>query len=127
MSKLTGGATADTGAVQKALAGILGKGDAPDIAGLLAAFQSGGLESAVKSWLGNGENEPISKEQIKGAVDGEKLTQLASALGTDEDTALSGLKDAVPEMVDKASPDGSLLDSIGGLAGAAKLVKGLMG
>ena len=127
MSKLGGGAGANTGAVQKALGSLLGKGDSPDISSLLSGLQSGGLEGVVNSWLGDGDNEPISADQLKGAVDGEKLTELASALGTDEETVLSGLQDAVPEMVDKSSSGGSLLDSIGGIAGAAKLAKGLLG
>jgi len=127
MSKMSGGANADTGAVQNALGSLLGDGDKPDIGSLLNGLQSGGLGDVAKSWLGDGDNQPISADQIKGAVDGNKLSQLASALGTDEGSVLSGLQDAMPQMVDKASSGGSLLDSIGGLGGAAKLAKGLLG
>ena len=40
-------------------------------------------------------------------------------------TALSGLEQTVPQVVDKSSEGGSLLDSIGGIEGALKIAKGL--
>ena len=126
MSKL-GNAGVDSNAVQTALGSLLGNGDSPDIAGLLSSLQSNGMGDIAKSWLGDGSNEAISAEQVKNVVDGSKLSQLASVLGTDESSVLSGLQDAMPQMVDNASSGGSLLDSIGGLSGAAKLAKGLLG
>jgi uncharacterized protein YidB (DUF937 family) len=126
MSKLSSSG-ADSNAVQNALGSLLGNGDSPDIAGLLNNLQSGGLGDIAKSWLGDGANASISAEQVKNVVDDNKLSQLASVLGTNESNVLSGLQEAMPQMVDKASSGGSLLDSIGGLGGAAKLAKGLLG
>lgn len=127
MSKLGGGANADSGAVQNALGSLLGNGEAPDIGSLLSGLQSGGLGDIAKSWLGDGDNAPISADQLKNVVDGSKLSELASVLGTDEGSVLSGLQEAMPQMVDKASSGGSLLDSIGGISGVANLAKGLLG
>lgn len=127
MSKMSGGANVDSNAVQSALGSLLGSGDSPDIAGLLSGLQSGGLGDVAKSWLGDGDNTPISADQVKGLVDENKLSQLASALGSDKGSVLSGLQEAMPQMVDKASSGGSLLDSIGGIGGASKLVKGFLG
>lgn len=127
MSKLGGGAQqADNNAIQSALGSLLGAGNSLDIAGLVNSLQSGGLGDVAKSWLGDGANEAISPEQIKQVVDGEKLNQLAAVAHTDEGSILSALQDAMPQMVDKASSGGSLLDSIGGLAGAANLAKGFL-
>jgi len=120
------GANADESVVQNALGGLLGGGDSPDIGGLVSGLQSKGLGDIAGSWLGDGDNSPISTDQLKSVVDGDKLSQLASLLGSDEGSVLSGLQDAMPQMVDKASSGGSLLDSIGGLGGAAKLAKGLL-
>ncbi len=125
MSKLVGGTT-DSSLVQNALGRFLGTGDTFDIASLVSGLQSGGLGEIVQSWLGDGENAAISADQLKGAVDGNKLKELASALGTDEGSVLAGLQEAIPQVVDKASSGGSILDSIGGLAGAAKLAKDLL-
>jgi hypothetical protein len=41
--------------------------------------------------------------------------------------AAGGLSDALPQMVDKASSDGSLLDSIGGVSGALGMASKLFG
>jgi len=120
------GGNADASAVQNALGGLLGDGDGPDIGSLVSGLQSKGLGDVAGSWLGDGDNSPISADQLKSVVDGNKLSQLSSLLGTDEGSVLSGLQDAMPQMVDKASSGGSLLDSIGGLSGAANLAKGLL-
>ncbi len=124
MSKI-GNNQADPGAVQNMLGSLLGAGDSLDITGLLGSLQSGGMGDIVQSWLGDGANAPISAEQVKNVIDESKLSQLASMLQTDENTVLSGLQDAVPQMVDNASSGGNLLDSIGGISGAANLAKGL--
>lgn len=126
MSKLGGSGQANSSAVQSALGSLLGGGDSLDMAGLVNSLQSGGLGDIAKSWLGDGSNEAISTNQIKEVVDKDKLSQLASAADTDENSILSALQDAMPQMVDKASSGGSLLDSIGGLAGAANLAKGFL-
>ena len=127
MSKLGGGTNTDSDTVQNALGSLLGDGEMPDIGGLLSGFQSNGLGDIAKSWLGDGDNAPISTNQLKNVVDGNKLSKLASVLGTDEGSVLSGLQEAMPQMVDKASSGGSLLDSIGGISGVANLAKGLLG
>ena len=127
MSKLSSGTNADSSAVQNALGSLMGSGETPDIGSLLSGLQSGGLGDIVKSWLGDGDNAPISADQVRNVVDGNKLSKLASVLGTDEGSVLSGLQEAMPQMVDKASSGGSLLDSIGGISGVANLAKGLLG
>ena len=114
MSKSDGGVNADSSTVQNALGSLLGNGETPDLGSLLSGLQSGGLGDVAKSWLGNGDNALISVDQLKNVVDGKKLSKLASVLGTDEGSVLSGLQEAMPQMVDKASSGGSLLDSIGG-------------
>ena len=57
----------------------------------------------------------------------DKVAEFASKLNVDEDTAVSGLADMLPQMVDKSSSGGSLLDSVGGVGGlmgmAGKLFK----
>ena len=126
MSKLGGNAQGNSSAIQAALGGLLGNGDSPDMAGLVNSLQSGGLGDIAQSWLGDGDNAAISADQIKNVVDSNKLSDLAAAAGTDENSILSGLQEAMPQMVDKASSGGSLLDSVGGLAGVASLAKGFL-
>ena len=52
--------------------------------------------------------------------------RFADKLGLDQDTALEGLKGAVPEMVDKASAGGTL-ESLGGVGGVMGMAGKLFG
>ncbi len=83
------------------------------------------MANIVSSWLGDGENEAVSTEQI-GNIFGEgKIAELASALNIDSTTATEGLSDVLPQLVDKSSSDGSLLDAAGGLDGLLGMAKKL--
>ncbi|MEM7570437.1 MAG: YidB family protein [Pseudomonadota bacterium] len=124
MQQLGGGAQAQSeGAVQSALGSLIGNGESMDLAGLVEKAQQGGLGDLASSWLGDGANAQLTAEQAQSMVDDGDLGNLASALGTDKSSVLNGLKDVLPQLVDKGSSGGSLLDSIGGLEGAASLAK----
>ena len=122
-SKLGGQAGVNSDAISGVLKKLIGEGNDLDIAGLMAGLQSGGLASIAASWLGDGKNDSISGDQLKELLGGEKVAAAAAELGTDEQTLLGGLSDAVPGMVDKASSGGSLLDAVGGLGGAMDMAK----
>lgn len=124
-SNLGGQGGQNTEALSGILQKLVGNGDQLDIAGMVSAMQSGGLASVVGSWLGDGSNEAVSGEQIRTVLDGDKVTAAAAGLGTDENTLLAGLSRALPEMVDRSSSGGSLLDAIGGLGGAMNMAKKL--
>ncbi|HHJ20698.1 MAG TPA: DUF937 domain-containing protein [Gammaproteobacteria bacterium] len=124
MSKLGGNASAD--GLSSVLGNLLGGGDSGSgggLSSLMSAMQEKGLGSIAESWLGDGDNEEISTDQVKDIVGSDKIAEMASQLNTDENSLLSGLKDALPQMVDKSSSGGSLLDSIGGLDGALGMAK----
>jgi uncharacterized protein YidB (DUF937 family) len=57
----------------------------------------------------------------------DKISEFASKLGLSNEEAAGGLSEALPQMVDKASSGGSLLDSIGGISGAVGLAGKLFG
>ena len=115
----------DSATVASALSALLGDGQGNiDLASLASKMASSGeLGSLVSSWLGDGANAAISAEGILGLLGEGKVADFAASLGTDTGSAASGLADVLPQMVDKASSGGSLLDSVGGvggLMGAAK-------
>jgi len=106
--------------IQQALAGLMpGDGNSVDLQALIAGMQGGGLGALAESWLGDGGNRGIDAGQLLSMFGGERIERFAGQLGVDRDTAVAGLQDAVPEMVDKASSGGTL-DALGG-------VEGLMG
>ncbi len=98
-----------------------------DIGDILNKMNGGGLGDVAKSWLGDGQNAPISNENVTEIFGRDKLSDFANQLGLSEDEAVGGLQDALPHMVDKSSIGGSLLDSIGGISGALKIANQIFG
>lgn len=125
-SKLSGGQSG--GDVTSALSGLMGdsKGGL-DIGSLVSKMQGSDLAGMASSWLGDGGNDAISADQVQNLLGDEKVAQFASQMNVDKDTALSSLSEVLPQMVDKSSSGGSLLDSVGGLGGlmgmASKFLK----
>ena len=112
--------------IEAAMGSLLGggqQGGGLDIGNLVSGMQAKGLGDVASSWLGDGENASISPDQLKDVLGQDKIAAAAEQLGTDEGSLLDGLKDALPQMVDKSSSGGSLLDSVGGLGGVANMAK----
>jgi uncharacterized protein YidB (DUF937 family) len=87
---------------------VLEKTQYHDINGLVAALQKGGLGPQVQSWLGNGANMPITEDQLKAILGNSQLQDFARQLGLPVDATLKILAQYLPELVDKASPNGTL-------------------
>ncbi len=127
--------------IASALMGLFGNGQSTQAGGLaglasmVTGLQSSGnpdLMSMVSSWLGAGSNAPVSNNQLTQIFGNDKITAFAQQLGISPEKALSGLQAAVPGVVDKASPAGSLdlgglLDAVGGVSGAIGLASKLFG
>jgi len=112
-------------AVGDVMNSLIGGGNTMDIGGLVNGLKDKGLGNVAESWLGDGANADISIDQLKDVLGQQGVTEAAAKLGTDEGSLLNGLKDALPQIVDKASSGGSLLDSIGGVGGLAGMAKKL--
>ena len=128
-SSLSGdaGSQLDIEAIGSALSGLTEGSGQLDIGSILENLNSGGLGDIASSWLGDGANERISPEQISEVIGPDKMSDFASKLGLGMDEAAGGLSDALPQMIDKASSGGSILDSIGGIEGAIDLAGKLFG
>lgn len=88
-----------------------------DISSIMENLNAGGLMSLAQSWLGDGDNEPVSGEQITNILGSDKISAFASQLGLSEDQAIGGLQEAVPSIIDQVSSGGSLMDMAGSLLG----------
>lgn len=118
----------DIGDITSALSGLLSDGDGNvNISSLVSNMDAGDLISLASSWLGDGDNSPISASQLMGLLGNDKIAEFASQLGLSEDKAVEGLQEAIPNIVDKSSSSGSLLDSVGGISGAIGLASKLFG
>lgn len=118
----------NAGGMMEALSGLT-SGEGLDLGGIMEKLKAGGLGDQVDSALGDGENQEISAEQLKGALGEEEIANVASKLGVDADTAASQLSDVLPGLMDKASSGGNLLESFtgGGAGGLLNMAKGLLG
>jgi uncharacterized protein YidB (DUF937 family) len=90
------------------IASILDKTDIGGLQGIVARLAAAGLDRQVESWLGDGRNLPITTEQLRSALDGEQVRQVALEFGLPIDAALKILADQLPGVVDQTSPHGSL-------------------
>ncbi len=122
----------DSNVLQEALGGLLSNSegglDLGNIMSALTSDEGGGLASIVSSWIGSGDNASIDGSQLSNLLGSDAISSFADKLGIDTDTALSGLSDALPNMVDQATPEGSsMLDSVGGLDGLMGMAGKLFG
>ena len=80
-----------------------------DLNGLVVALEKGGLGPQVQSWLGNGQNMPITADQLKAVLGNAQVQDFARRLGLPVDEVLKMMAQYLPEIVDKASPNGVLV------------------
>ena len=113
----------DSSGIMEALTGIT-SGNGLDLGGIAEKLKAGGLADQVSSWMGDGENESVSGDQITNALGAEKVNEMATKMGVDSSTAADKLSQAMPALMDKMSSGGSLLDGLGGGGGLMDKAKG---
>lgn len=117
------------GGMMEALSGLTGGN--LDMGSLMGKLKEGGLGGQVDSWMGDGENEPVSADQLKSALGEEQLAAASEKMGCDADSCAQQLSEALPDLADKFSGGGSMLDAsaltdkLGGASGALDMAKGL--
>ncbi len=108
----------DSEAISSALGQLLSGSDGKlDLGNIVSQMNQSGLGDMVESWLGDGSNNDISMDQIKDLLGSDKISQVAAQLNTGENDLLGSLSAALPQLIDKSSSGGSLLDSLGGMDG----------
>ena len=112
---------AGKGDITEALSGLIGEGGLDGIVGAMKDKPE--LASMVSSWLGDGDNMPMSKDEVGSLFDSNQIASFASNLGIDSSDAMSKLSELLPSFIDNSSSAGSLLDNIGGLDGAMDMAK----
>lgn len=122
---LLGDKLGDVGGIMDALGGLTG-GEGLDLGGIADKLKQGGLGDQVESWMGDGDNLPVSADQIKNAVGADKLGEMAAKLGVDADGAADKLSQALPSVMDKASSGGNLLEQFTS-GNPLDIAKGLFG
>ena len=89
------------------IAGMLANHDG-GIDGLIQSFKDKGLGDVVGSWVGTGQNLPISADQLKSVLGSDKIAEIAQSLGISHGDAASQLSDVLPGLIDKLTPNGHI-------------------
>lgn len=74
--------------------------------GLIEQFTKAGFGQQVASWVGTGQNLPISGEQLSQVLGGGELGQLLQQFGLNSADGMRGLAQALPDVVNQLTPDG---------------------
>jgi uncharacterized protein YidB (DUF937 family) len=98
------GAGDGMGAGAGGLGGLLtgGLGD------LLKQFQGAGKEDVAKSWVGTGQNQPITPTDLGKVLTPEQIDFLMARTGLSREELLAGLSEQLPKAVDVLTPQGRL-------------------
>jgi uncharacterized protein YidB (DUF937 family) len=100
-----GGAGSMVTALAPVLAGLLAGGGLQKI---LSGMQGQGLSAQADSWVGTGPNQPVDGKQVEQVLGSDQVKEVAQKLGVSEAEAADTLAEALPQVVDKVSPNGQL-------------------
>jgi len=105
--QLAEGAEGESG-VLGAVMGLLNNPQSGGLSGLVSQLSQGGLGEAVASWVGTGENQPVSAAAIQQALGSGRIQELAAQVGISPDMLSSGLAQMLPGVIDKLTPNGEV-------------------
>lgn len=80
----------------------------PGLDAILDKLKGAGHGDAVQSWIGHGQNATIPPADLQNALGPQTVTQLQQESGLPRDQLMSQLSTALPQVVDKLTPDGHL-------------------
>lgn len=93
------------------------------VGNLINRLQQGGLGGALESWISTGGNQSVSGSDLQSALGSGMIEQVAAKFGMDGRQAGDLLAQYLPNLVDSATPNGSVQDADGfGLDDIASLV-----
>jgi uncharacterized protein YidB (DUF937 family) len=126
LGAVTGKTDGSGGAAQ--LIGVLGGllAQSGGVQGLANKFAQSGQENTFQSWVGMGENEAISSNQIQNVLGSEQVNALATKMGIDPAQASSFLAEYLPKIVDKLTPTGKIDPAADHQQGLASLLPSLL-
>ncbi|KVQ04121.1 YidB family protein [Burkholderia ubonensis] len=76
--------------------------------GLIEKFKAGGAGDIIGSWVGTGENQPISADTLQNVLGSDAIGALASKFGVDPAQASGILAQVLPHVVNHATPNGEV-------------------
>jgi uncharacterized protein YidB (DUF937 family) len=87
---------------------VMGTGGQGGLSAIVAKLEQAGFGDHVKSWIGNGQNLPITADQLRQVLGNDTVRQIAAKYNIPIDQVAEVLAHQLPLAVDQASPDGKL-------------------
>jgi len=130
LDSILGAVSGKSGAPGEAnpLMGILGGllAQSGGLQGLASKFAQSGQGNAFQSWVGVGENQPVSSDQIQKVLGSEQVSAMAAKMGVDPAVASTFLAEYLPKIVDKLTPEGKVDPAADHQQGLAALLPSLL-
>ena len=76
--------------------------------GIADKLRNGGLGDVVGSWIGTGANQPVSPGALESALGSGVLKDVAAKFGIDPSQISAHMAQALPQVVDRATPAGQI-------------------
>lgn len=125
LGKILGNGQTSQNPLIDAVMGMLGNQQTGGLGGLVQQFAGKGLGDIVNSWVGTGQNLPITPQQIQQGLGKETLSRLASKANIPTDQIAGQLSKLLPQVVDRLTPEGKVnQEEI--MSKGIDLLKGLM-
>ena len=87
---------------------VMGTGSQGGLSAVVAKLEQSGFGEQVKSWIGNGQNLPITADQLRQVLGNDTVRQIAAKYNIPIDQVAEVLAHQLPLAVDQASPNGKL-------------------
>lgn len=99
------------------------------LGGLLSKLNQAGLGEQVASWVGTGQNLPVSADQLGQVLGGSGgLGDIAAQLGLPQEAVAGQLAQLLPQVIDSLTPNGQVPDAGADLFGQGlSALGGLLG
>jgi uncharacterized protein YidB (DUF937 family) len=99
------GAAGGLSSVMKLFGGSSSEGG---LQGLVSGLNKNGMADHVQSWVGSGQNKPVSAADVQEHADPAMLNKIAEQAHMTPEQVSQNIAKVLPEMVNKATPQGQM-------------------
>jgi uncharacterized protein YidB (DUF937 family) len=78
------------------------------LSGLLQSFQQSGHGDIINPWIGSGQNQPITPDQLHQALGPQAVDNLSRLTGVAAPDLISELSRVLPGVIDRLTPQGRM-------------------
>ena len=108
IGKMLGGSGGTQSNLVNEVMGLLNNEQTGGLTGLVEKFSGKGLGDIAKSWVGTGQNLPVTPQQVQQVLGNDTIKQFASKMGINSDQVTQQLSTILPKVVDKLTPNGQI-------------------